>query len=62
MQATLAGSGVRYVAICPTGVFGPMLQPSVNATMNWVASMTKGQKNGKCVPAELRAWRSAVAT
>ncbi|EOD26844.1 hypothetical protein EMIHUDRAFT_443348 [Emiliania huxleyi CCMP1516] len=48
VQATLAGSGVRYAAICPTGVFGPMLQPSVNATMNWVASMTKGPKNGKC--------------
>ena len=34
----------RFVAICPTGVFGPMLQPGVNATMGWIASLAKGAK------------------
>ena len=29
------------------GVFGPMLGPTVNATMGWVANMTKGPKDGK---------------
>lgn len=46
--AALSGSGIRFVAICPTGVFGPMLQPGVNGTMGWVASMAKnGPKDGK---------------
>ena len=48
VEETLRGSGVRYVAINPTGVFGPMLQPGINATMGWVAAMTKGPKGGKC--------------
>ena len=34
----------RFVAICPTGVFGPMLQSGVNATMGWIASLAKGSK------------------
>jgi len=47
VEETLSGSGVRYVAILPTGVFGPMLQPTVNGTMGWMASMTKGPQDGK---------------
>lgn len=41
-EEALKGTGVRFVAICPTGVFGPMLQPTVSMTMGWMASMTKG--------------------
>ena len=47
VEQTLMGSGIRYVAICPTGVFGPMLQPSVNMTMGWMASMAKGPSGGQ---------------
>jgi len=38
------GATFRYVAICPTGVFGPMLQPGVNATMGWIGNLAKGSK------------------
>ena len=47
VDETLKGSGVRFVAINPTGVFGPMLGPTVNKTMGWVANMAKGPKDGK---------------
>jgi cinnamoyl-CoA reductase len=46
-QETLAGTGTRFVAINPTGVFGPMLQPGVNMTMQWMAGMTKGPQGGR---------------
>ena len=39
-----ANGKYRFAAICPTGVFGPMLQPTVNATMGWVLGL---YKNGK---------------
>jgi len=45
--ATLRDTAVRFVAICPTGVFGPMLQPGVNATMGWMAGFAKGPAGGK---------------
>ena len=38
------GVSYRAVAINPTGVFGPMLQPGINGTMGWLASLCKGSK------------------
>lgn len=38
------GAPFRAVAINPTGVFGPMLQPDINGTMGWIASLCKGSK------------------
>uniref|UniRef100_A0A7S0RBV1 Flavanone 4-reductase n=1 Tax=Pyramimonas obovata TaxID=1411642 RepID=A0A7S0RBV1_9CHLO len=35
----------RYAAVCPTAVFGPMLQPNINFTMNWVKGLYTGSKD-----------------
>jgi len=39
---------VRMVAICPTMVLGPMLQPTVNATMRFLADVVDGTKFDVC--------------
>ena len=38
-------SRIRCVAICPTAVFGPMLQAEVNTTCGWGLSLFKDGKN-----------------
>lgn len=44
MAATrLAGADIRYVAICPTMVLGPQLQPGVGATMDRLLTLAKGR-------------------
>lgn len=44
MEHVAKGSSCRYDAICPTNVWGSMLQPGVNATMGRIASLCKGSK------------------
>eukprot|EP00959_Pyramimonas_sp_CCMP1952_P008474 177169-Pyramimonas_sp.AAC.2 len=34
----------RFAAVCPTGVFGPMFQPEINFTMQWVLGLFSGSK------------------
>eukprot|EP00929_Paragymnodinium_shiwhaense_P059275 TRINITY_DN29693_c0_g1_i1.p1 TRINITY_DN29693_c0_g1~~TRINITY_DN29693_c0_g1_i1.p1 ORF type:complete len:337 (+),score=69.27 TRINITY_DN29693_c0_g1_i1:107-1117(+) len=36
----------RFVAICPTMVFGPMIQPTVNDTMGFLLNWAKNGKGG----------------
>jgi len=38
-------SPFRFVAMCPTAIFGPRLQPSMNSTMGWLLSLYKGDKD-----------------
>ena len=39
---------VRFVAICPTMALGPMLQPGVNATMQFLADLVNGRIFTQC--------------
>lgn len=39
----LAETGIRYVAICPTMVLGPQLQPGIAATMDRLRTLAKGR-------------------
>lgn len=39
----LDGTDVRYIAICPTMVLGPQLQPTVAATMDRLRTLAKGR-------------------
>lgn len=40
----------RCVAICPTAVLGPMLQPTVNRTNGWILNLLKEGKAGGQAP------------